>query len=129
MAVALMFISTPTMASMVLTDDFNGGFVQTWAWDNGGGDAQAVISGDELRLYSPNGYGANSIGGYIPATYGLDAYVSAKVNTSGAPTGNDQGLLARLQAGNEFYGLNYDPFLNKLQLIYNQGSNFRILTD
>jgi hypothetical protein len=123
-AVALIFLSAPATASVVLTDDFNGDFVQTWAWDNGGGDAQAVIDGDELRLYSPYAYGSNSIGGYVAATYGLDAYVSARVNCSGAVTGNDQGLLARLQGGNEFYGLNYDPFLNKLQLIYNHGSSF-----
>lgn len=130
MAVTLILISTPTMADMVLTDDFNGGFDLGWTWDNGGGDALAVSSGNELRLYSPGGYYANSIGGYVAASYGLEVYVSARVNTTGAGTGNDQGLIARLQPGgaHEFYGLNYDPFLNKLQLIYNNGSSFTNLT-
>ena len=122
-AVALMLVSTPTMAAMVFTDDFNGGFDQSWNWVTDG-DAQAVISGDGLRLYSPGGYYANSIGGYVATTYGVDSYVSALVNAAGAATGNDQGVLARLQGANQFYGLNYDPFLNKLQLVYSQGANF-----
>jgi hypothetical protein len=123
MAVALMLVSTSTMADMVFTDDFNGGFDQSWNWVSDG-NAQAAISGDGLRLYSPGGYYANSIGGYVATTYGVDSYVSALVNAAGATTGNDQGILARLQGANQFYGLNYDPFLNKLQLVYSQGANF-----
>jgi len=126
MAVALMLVSAPTMADMVLTDDFDGGFDLGWVWTNGGGDARAAISGDELRLYSPGGYYDSFVGGFIPSTYSLEAYVTAKVNTGGMATGNDQGIVARLQptGGNEFYGLNYDPFLSKLQLIYNNGAAF-----
>jgi len=123
MAVAMLLVSAPTMANTVFTDDFDGGFDQAWTWQSGG-DGQAVVNGDELRLYSPGGYYSNTVGGYVAATYGRDANVSALVNCSGASTGNDQGVFARLQGANEFYGLNYDPFLNKLQLVYNKGASF-----
>jgi hypothetical protein len=75
-------------------------------------------------LYSPGGYNDSCVGGYVAATYGLDGYVSALVNAGGATTGNDQGVMARLQGEKEFYGLNYDPFLNKIELIYNHGDAF-----
>ncbi|MBN1942922.1 MAG: PEP-CTERM sorting domain-containing protein [Phycisphaerae bacterium] len=125
---ALLVSTAPTMASMTLTDDFNGGFDQSWGWVNGGGDGQAAIYADGLRLYSPGGYNDSCVGGYVAATYGLESFVSATVNANGAPTGNDQGVLARLQGANQFYGLNYDPFLNKIELIYNHGDSFTNLS-
>ncbi|MBN1555422.1 MAG: PEP-CTERM sorting domain-containing protein [Phycisphaerae bacterium] len=120
----LFAITAPGMADMTISDDFNGSFDQTWNWINGGGDAQAVIDADGLRLYSPGGYYDSSIGGYVAATYGRNSLVSALVNTEGNATGNDQGVLARLQGANEFYGLNYDPFFNKIELVYNHGDSF-----
>lgn len=120
---ATLLVVASAGAGMTVSDDFNGGFDQSWVWV-ANGDAQAAVYADGLRLYSPAAYGATSIGGYVAATYGQNSFVSALVNANGAATGNDQGVLSRLQDGNRFYGLNYDPFFNKIQLIYNEGSSF-----
>lgn len=136
-----LLVASPLLAGSGVSDTFGTGSGPelAWSYESGGLPYSATYvereasSGDyELNVsapwppydpdLTPTG-GALFVGGYVTATAGLD-YVSAVVNCQNALTGNDQGLICRLGAGNVFYGLNYDPCLDKLQLVYSMGADF-----
>ena len=114
---AVSIMAGPALGATTWTDDFNGSFDQTWHWFSDG-DGAAQLSGTELNLYSPTGYGAQFAGGFIPEFSSVDTFVSAEVNSQGASIGNDQGVMCRVQDTLESYILNYDPYLDKITLLY-----------
>ncbi|MBN2291834.1 MAG: PEP-CTERM sorting domain-containing protein [Pirellulales bacterium] len=131
---AILAMVVPAMGAV--SDNFNGGFQlggapYGWNWVADGTYSATTVNvgvgDDELLITSTfppvgsGGTGSNFVGGVVGLTASYtNTFVTATVNTNSPNSGNDMGLLARANTTTfELYGLNYDSYLNNIELVYN----------